>query len=73
MPEVHTKDKDYDLVTVAHLCMEHEWRLDKYAEDARKDGDQELESLFNRMKEHSIRGAEEAKKMLSKRLMNGSS
>lgn len=63
-----TRDKHYDLVAVTHLCMEHVWRLDQYAEDAESDGDDELASLFRRMQEHSLRGADECKRMLADRL-----
>ena len=30
-PQSGTKDKNYDLVTVTQLCLEHVWRLDQYA------------------------------------------
>lgn len=63
-----TKDKSYDLITVTHLCLEHVWRLEQYAQDADADGDQELASLFRRMQEHSRKGAEECKQLLSGRL-----
>jgi hypothetical protein len=33
-PQSGTKDKNYDLITVTHLCLEHVWRLDRYAQDA---------------------------------------
>jgi hypothetical protein len=67
-PESGTKDKNYDLITVTHLCLEHVWRLDQYAQDAEREGDQELVTLFRRMQEHSRRGAEECKKLLNRRL-----
>src|ERR687887_2141010 len=67
-PQSGTKDKNYDLITVTHLCLEHVWRLDQYAQDAEREGDQELASLFRRMQEHSRRGADECKKLLSQRL-----
>lgn len=67
-PESGTKDKNYDLITVTHLCLEHVWRLEQYAEDAERDGDQELGSVFRRMQEHSRRGAEECKRLLRQRL-----
>jgi hypothetical protein len=41
-PQSGTKDKNYDLITVTHLCLEHVWRLDQYAQDAEREGDQEL-------------------------------
>jgi hypothetical protein len=68
VPESGTKDKNYDLITVTHLCLEHVWRLDQYAQDADREGDQELASLFRKMQEHSRRGAEECKKLLRERL-----
>ncbi|MFN2469242.1 MAG: hypothetical protein ABR521_14065 [Gaiellaceae bacterium] len=67
-PESGTKDKNYDLITVAQLCLDHVWRLDQYAQDAEREGDQELASLFRRMQEHSKRGAEECKRLLAQRL-----
>jgi hypothetical protein len=67
-PDSGTRDKNYNLITVAQLCLEHVWRLDQYAQDAERDGDDELASLFRRMKEHSQRGGEEAKRLLAQRL-----
>jgi hypothetical protein len=67
-PESGTKDKNYDLITVTHLCLEHVWRLDQYAQDAEREGDQELATLFRRMQEHSRRGGEEGKRLLRERL-----
>jgi hypothetical protein len=67
-PESGTKDKNYDLITVTHLCLEHVWRLDQYSQDAQREGDEELVTLFRRMQEHSRKGAEECKRLLSQRL-----
>ena len=67
-PESGTKDKNYDLITVTQLCLEHVWRLDQYAQDADRERDEELATLFRRMQEHSRRGAEECKQLLRKRL-----
>ncbi len=67
-PESGTKDKNYDLVTVTQLCLEHVWRLDQYAQDAEREGDDELAKLFRRMQEHSRRGADECKNLLRERL-----
>ena len=71
-PQSGTKDKNYDLITVTHLCLEHVWRLDQYARDAEGDGDQELVTLFRKMQEHSRKGAEECKKLLARRLSEDS-
>lgn len=67
-PESGTKDKNYDLITVTHLCLEHVWRLEQYAKDAESDGDQELATVFRRMQEHSRKGAQECKRLLRERL-----
>lgn len=67
-PESGTRDRTYDLIAVTHLCLEHVWRLDRYAEDARRDGDDDLAELFGRMKDHSRRGADECKALLGDRL-----
>ena len=68
VPKSGTKDKHYDLITVAHLCLEHVWRLEQYAQDADADGDQELATLFRKMQEHSRKGGEECKRLLAQRL-----
>ena len=67
-PESGTKDKNYDLITVTQLCLEHVWRLEQYAQDAEREGDEKLATLFRRMQEHSRRGAHECKKLLRERL-----
>ena len=67
-PKSETKDKNYDLITVTQLCLEHVWRLEQYAADAERDGDDELATLFRRMQEHSRKGADESKRLLERRL-----
>lgn len=67
-PDSAAKDKNYDLITVTQLCLEHVWRLEQYARDAEQEGDEELASLFRRMQEHSRRGGEECKRLLVQRL-----
>ena len=67
-PQSGTKDKNYDLITVTQLCLEHVWRLEQYAQDADRDGDTELASLFRRMQEHSRKGGEQCKQLLAKKL-----
>jgi hypothetical protein len=67
-PDSGTKDKNYDLITVTQLCLEHVWRLDQYADDAEREGDQELAKLFRKMQEHSRKGADECKELLGRRL-----
>ena len=67
-PKSGTKDKNYDLITVTQLCLEHVWRLEQYAQDAEREGDQDLAQLFRRMQDHSRRGADECKRLLQQRL-----
>ena len=67
-PESGVKDKNYDLIAVTHLCLEHVWRLDQYAQDAEREDDTELASLFRRMQDHSRKGGEECKRLLRQRL-----
>lgn len=67
-PQSGTKDKNYDLITVTQLCLEHVWRLDQYASDAEREGDDELARIFRAMQEHSRKGAETCKKLLVERL-----
>lgn len=67
-PKSGTKDKNYDLITVTQLCLEHVWRLEQYAQDAEREGDQDLAQLFRKMQDHSRRGAEECKRLLQDRL-----
>src|SRR6266516_4130651 len=67
-PQSGTKDKNYDLITVTQLCLEHTWRLDQYAQDAEREGDPELSRLFRGMQDHSRRGAEQCKQLLGERL-----
>ncbi len=70
-PKSGTKDKNYDLITVTHLCLEHVWRLEQYAQDAEREDDSELSEMFRRMQDHSRRGAEECKRLLGQRLTEG--
>ncbi len=70
-PSSGTKDKDYDLVTVLQYCLEHTWRLDEYAQDAEREGDEEAAKLFRNMQDHSRKGAEACKALLKGRLNGG--
>ncbi len=67
-PDSGVKDKNYNLITILQLCLEHVWRLEEYASDAEKEGDDELASLFRRMQEHSRKGGDECKRLLGQRL-----
>lgn len=67
-PRSGTKDKNYDLIAVTHLCLEHVWRLDQYAQDAERDGDNDLADFFRRAQGESRKGAEQGKELLKQRL-----
>jgi hypothetical protein len=37
------------VITVTHLCLEHVWPLEQYAQDAERGDDQDLAALCRRM------------------------
>lgn len=63
-----TKDKDYNLIWFTEQCLSNVLRLETYAQDAERDGDNELAEFFRRAQETSRRGAEQGKEQLRKRL-----
>ncbi len=67
-PDSGVKDKNYNLITVLQLCLEHVWRLEEYAADAEGENDEELAKLFRAMQEHSRKGGEAAQKLLAQRI-----
>ncbi len=63
-----TKDKDYNLIWFTEQCLSNALRLESYAQDAERDGDDELATLFRKAQSESKKGAEQGKSMLGKRL-----
>jgi hypothetical protein len=63
-----TKDKDFNLLWFAESCLSNALRLEIYAADAEREGDQELVELFRRAQHESRKGADQAKEMLRSRL-----
>jgi hypothetical protein len=63
-----TKDKDYDIIWFTEQCLSNVLRLEIYAQDAERDGDNELADFFRRAQDASRKGAEQGKEMLRKRL-----
>ena len=63
-----TKDKDYNIIWFTEQCLGNVLRLETYASDAERDGDQELADFFRRAQETSRRGADQGKKLLAGRL-----
>ena len=62
-----TKDKDYNLLWFTEQSLSNALRLEQYVQDAERDGDQELASLFRAAQEASRKGGEAGKAMLGKR------
>ncbi|EIV91405.1 hypothetical protein [Frankia sp. QA3] len=63
-----TKDTQYDLLWFTEICLSNALRLETYAADAERDGDQELRDLFRRAQTESRKGAEQGKQLLRNRL-----
>lgn len=63
-----TQDKDYNLIWFTEQCMNNALRMENYAQDAERDGDQELAEFFRRAQGESRKGAEQGKQMLARRL-----
>ena len=63
-----TRDKDYNLIWFAEQCMSNALRLETYAQDAQRDGDEELVEFFRRAQGESRKGAEQSKQLLARRI-----
>ena len=63
-----TKDKDYNIIWFTEQCLSNALRLEQYASDAERDGDNELAEFFRRAQGESKKGAEQGKEWLRKRL-----
>ena len=63
-----TKDKDYNIIWFTEQCLSNVLRLEIYAQDADREGDQELAEFFRRAQGESRKGAEQGKQMLRARL-----
>jgi len=63
-----TKDKLYNLIWYTEQCLSNTLRMEQYAQDAERDGDQELAEFFRRAQGASKKGAEQGKALLASRL-----
>jgi hypothetical protein len=63
-----TKDKDYNIIWFTEQCLNNTLRLETYAQDAERDGDQDLAEFFRRAQGESRKGAEQGKALLKARL-----
>lgn len=64
-----TKDRVYDIIWFTEACLDNALRLDAYIQDAERDGDEELATLFRKAQSDSRKGAEQGKKLLRDRLL----
>ena len=53
-----TKDKAYNIVWFTEQCLSNALRMEEFASDAERDGDQELADFFRRAQGESKKGAE---------------
>jgi len=63
-----TADKDYNLIWFTEACLSNALRLEIYAKDAERAGDNELAEFFRKAQSESRKGAEQGKQLLSSRL-----
>ena len=63
-----TKDKDYNIIWFTEQCLNNALRLEEYAQDAERDGDDELAAFFRRAQAESKKGADQGKDLLRARL-----
>ncbi len=63
-----TKDKNYNLIWFTEQCLNNALRMESYANDAERDGDDELATLFRKAQSESRKGGEQGKEMLRQRL-----
>jgi hypothetical protein len=63
-----TQDKDYNLIWFTEQCLSNALRMEQYAADADRNGDNELAEFFRRAQGESRKGAEQGKQLLAQRL-----
>jgi predicted metal-dependent HD superfamily phosphohydrolase len=63
-----TRDRHYDLLWFTQACLDNVLRLQTYAQDAERDGDQELADFFRKAQADSQKGADQGKELLRSRL-----
>ncbi len=63
-----TKDKHYNLIWFTEQSLSNALRLESYAQDAERDGDNDLAEFFRRAQSASRKGGEQGKEFLKSRL-----
>jgi rubrerythrin len=67
-PITGTSDKDYNIIWFVEKCLSNALRLETYAQDAERAGDEELADFFRRAQHESRKGADQGKELLRRRL-----
>lgn len=63
-----TQDCEYNLIWFTEACLSNALRMEVYARDAEREGDEEMADLFRRAQQESRKGAEQGKQLLARRL-----
>ena len=63
-----TKDKNYNLIWYVEQCLNNVLKMEEYAGDAERDGDNDLADFFRCAQQASQRGAEQGKELLKQKL-----
>ncbi len=63
-----TPDKTYNIVWFVEQCLNNALRLETYAQDAERDGDNELAEFFRKAQHESVKGGDKGKELLKARL-----
>ncbi|WP_437678331.1 hypothetical protein [Sorangium sp. So ce131] len=64
-------DKDYNLVSVLYHALQGAETYSKYVQDAQQQGDQELVTFLNEVRQEELRRADRARQLLGQRLTSG--
>lgn len=62
------KDKNYNLLAVLQLSLQHVWMLEGYIADAQRDGDDELAEWLRAIQQNNRKAGEQGKRLLQDRL-----
>jgi hypothetical protein len=60
-----TKDKDYNIIWFVEQCLSNTLRVDRYVQDAEREGDNELVEFFRRAQDTKRKAAEQGKELLA--------
>jgi hypothetical protein len=63
-----TKDKNYNLIWFTEQSLSNALRLEQYIQDAERDGDDEVATMFRKAQAESRKGGEIGQRLLSSRL-----